>query len=95
MQNRFMTFHHTQETKCPQCGEVVALEEKFSYVVDTNGQIVMARNQYPFPLAFSVLCDNGHKVEFSTNEALSHGSTTEPPTGPFQRLAVTLETPLP
>ena len=95
MQNRFLILHHTRETKCPECDTVVALAGTRSYVVDKAGEVILARNQYPFPMRFSVLCDCGHKVMFSVEEALCHGTTREQPSDDERRLAVTTETALP
>lgn len=95
MGTRFLVLHHHQETICPQCEESVASPNTKSYVLDSSGEIVFARNQYPFPLAFSVRCSNGHRVPLPSTDALLHGSTHEPPSDSERKLAVTLETRLP
>lgn len=93
MQYSFLTLIHSSETNCPKCGKVVVPLNTRSYVVDSGGKPVVPRNEYPFPLDYSVQCDCGDKVTFRAGP-FDKQPTNESPSSAELGQAVTLETPL-
>lgn len=93
MNHRFLTLIHSQQVKCPNCETTIVPVNSRSYVVDASGTPVVPRNQYPFPLEFSVQCKCGDKVTFNSGHFDKQPTNEEPSQRELEQ-AVTLETRL-